>query len=78
MSHHWFRLWYKKKQHLVIGMEGTLTLCSYGKFGRFLLEIAPVSITETCLQKGVQKETNGKVGVSMDRGKREGLHQMDC
>lgn len=53
------------------------TMCSYGKFGRILLEIAPVSITETCLHKGA-KETNGKAGVSMDRRKRKGLHQMDC
>lgn len=27
---------------------------SYGKFGRILLEIAPVNITETCLHKGAE------------------------
>lgn len=31
-----------------------MTLCTYGKFGRILLEIAPVSITETCLHKGAE------------------------
>lgn len=35
-------------------MEGTLTLCSYGKFGRILPEIAPVRITENCLHKGAE------------------------
>lgn len=35
-------------------MEGTLTLCSYGKLGRILLEIAPVSTTETCLHTGAE------------------------
>lgn len=33
-----------------------MTLCSYGKFGRILLEIAPVSITETCLHKRAEGE----------------------
>lgn len=36
-----------------------------------------MSITETVHIKEL-KETKGKDVVSMDRGKRKGLHQMDC
>lgn len=56
---------------------GDIDTVYYGKLVRILLEIAPVSITETCLHKGVEGD-NRKAGVSVDRGKRKGLHQMDC
>lgn len=58
-------------------MEGTLTLCSYGKFGRILLEIAPVSITETCSHKGAEGDER-EGWCERGWGKRKGQHQMDC
>lgn len=38
--------WTKRRKHLIKGAQGTLTMCSYWRFGRILLEIAPVSVTE--------------------------------
>lgn len=52
-------------------------MCSYGKFGRILLEIAPVSITETCLHKGAEGD-KWEGWCEHGWGKRKGLHQMDC
>lgn len=48
-----------------------LTPCSYGKFGRILLEIAPVSVTETCFHNGAEGEHLESQSERGDKVKRE-------